>query len=875
MISFTSYPNKFKINEIQKHCGKPCKKMQILSNNKEKDTNFFLSNLGDNSVIATPNERMAIYVANEFTFPLRKQKNLPLPKVLSFSSFLEKLWRESSPSLLLLSEAQEHALWSCIIASNFIIEKVKSAFDTLIQWNLTLEELENYVTQGLLFSPEVSQFQKWAIQFSNLLKNKNFLTKSLLPKTLCTEITKLKTPSKLLLIGFEEFSLTPAQKLLLTTLENNNTAITHLSLNNIKSTETSRMSFATQNEEIKAMANWATKTLIQNPKASIGCVVPTLLQDRSKIIRAFNSASKDKKILFNISAGKNLKDYPMIQTALTILQLAKATSDNKDDHEKLLFLLDSPFLTNPKPLEHYKTEAHNSDLKIQGKTLPSLWAEMFTKYLELMGWPGTLDLNSEDLELIARWQEALEEFKNLDLVTKEISYHIALQELESIAAKTIFQPKNDPKQINILGVLETLGINFDYLWIMGANNNNFPSSPKPNPFLPIELQKKFNMPHATFTQELHFSKLILKRFSESAPNIIFSFAKENNGQNLTLSSLLQKVPEISLNLDTLRNSKELQSSESCNSSIVEAQYLASNASEPLDDTKFFANHFGPKLELEENITGKADILKQQARCPFQAFVTYRLKAKPLIKQKHKQKILRGELIHKTLELIWKELKTQENLLQLGDDSLEKLIVKTTEKAILATQNTQEYKYSSDFFAREKKCLTRLIKDWLQYEKTRANFTVSLLEKNAEVTLGELPFKLRIDRIDKEGDFTTIIDYKTGKKAPNVKGWFDERLEEPQLPLYCLAVNSAKSFDNCHVGSIKLAHVNLKTPYHNKLKGKSKIENPEEWNKLLTDWQINLTKLAHDFCAGNAKIDPKKQRETCEKCEFGALCRIEN
>ncbi|HUV95908.1 MAG TPA: hypothetical protein VMV98_00420, partial [Acidobacteriaceae bacterium] len=40
-----------------------------------------------------------------------------------------------------------------------------------------------------------------------------------------------------------------------------------------------------------------------------------------------------------------------------------------------------------------------------------------------------------------------------------------------------------------------------------------------------------------------------------------------------------------------------------------------------------------------------------------------------------------------------------------------------------------------------------------------------------------------------------------------------------------------------------------------------------------EWRTTLTRLAEDFVAGVAVVDPKKGRETCRYCAQGLLCRI--
>jgi hypothetical protein len=49
--------------------------------------------------------------------------------------------------------------------------------------------------------------------------------------------------------------------------------------------------------------------------------------------------------------------------------------------------------------------------------------------------------------------------------------------------------------------------------------------------------------------------------------------------------------------------------------------------------------------------------------------------------------------------------------------------------------------------------------------------------------------------------------------------------------------------------------------------------PEALLQKQEDWKTTLTRLAEDFVAGVAVVDPKKRNETCRYCAQTSLCRI--
>jgi ATP-dependent helicase/DNAse subunit B len=50
---------------------------------------------------------------------------------------------------------------------------------------------------------------------------------------------------------------------------------------------------------------------------------------------------------------------------------------------------------------------------------------------------------------------------------------------------------------------------------------------------------------------------------------------------------------------------------------------------------------------------------------------------------------------------------------------------------------------------------------------------------------------------------------------------------------------------------------------------------EDWPQVLHEWQDTINRLADDFKAGRAAVDPRKP-DTCTAtyCELSALCRID-
>ena len=85
--------------------------------------------------------------------------------------------------------------------------------------------------------------------------------------------------------------------------------------------------------------------------------------------------------------------------------------------------------------------------------------------------------------------------------------------------------------------------------------------------------------------------------------------------------------------------------------------------------EIFLDNYGSSLSNNDKVKGGSAVFKDQAICPFKAYANFRLGAGPL-ETTHLglSPKLRGQILHQALELIWKTLQSQKNLLSLKFDS---------------------------------------------------------------------------------------------------------------------------------------------------------------------------------------------------------------
>jgi ATP-dependent helicase/nuclease subunit B len=847
----------------------------------------------------TPNRRLAAYHLKQYQQQQLAdgKKSWESMDILPISSWLERLWstwsyQEIKSKNNLLNANQELILWEKIISeakeSQHLLQKsataeiAKSAWGLLKQWEIDLHH------PSLSLTEDSQTFLSWAQTFQNQC-NKNHWVDHI-------RTGKIIAAKKIILIGFTELS--PQQQTLLSVCEQAGSEIQHYHQSS-KICSTKRISLADKETEVRVMAQWAKSILEkkQSDTVRIACIIPNLEDIRDTVNRIFTDVFTEKgyfrtdslELAFNISAGKSLASYPVIHTALQLLELHK----NNIAIDKFSSILRSPFIGDA---EKEMLKRANCDIQlrrenisllshkkiIKNKFIPELllerfknfvsalnkprakqsistWVNFFMELLTIMGWPGERNVNSEEYQTIQCWVDLLSEYASYDYVLKDCNFDSALHYLKHITANTVFQIQSPETPVQILGVLEAAEMRFDTMWCMGMDDTSWPPTPKPNPFIPQQLQKILSMPHATAERELNYCNKLLEQLKNSANEIIFSHALFEQETEVRVSSLIEKVSETTI--ENLILSDYTQSTQI----IFQHKHLES-----------IQDNMAPPVTTEL-IFGGTKIFELQAACPFKAFAELRLFAKPIEATSLGLRALdRGNIIHKALELIWTDLKNSRTLQSKSSDELQTLILKSIEAAIY--QITGDEVEQLQYLQLESTRLQKILWDWMIIEKSRPAFDVIAQEQKYEISVANIKINLRVDRIDQlENGEKIIIDYKTGKNN-HIQNWFGHRPDAPQLPLYCI-IDPEKTvsiaFAIIHPEYMELTGISKDRMTIETIKTLDaiKYENALFWNEQLTLWRETLEKLGQDFCAGHAKVDPKHFPQTCEHCNLKSLCRI--
>jgi len=874
-------------------------------NNQKAD---IFKDLSPHAVLVTPNRRLSATLLKQYNQFQFEQKKLSWPtlNVLPLNSWMDQLWKEYGintvdQSIRLLTPEEELFIWEKIIKQtpmNDLLLQVagtaliaKSAWSTLKQWRVSIHHPHFQLTE------DSQAFKLWAIEFEKQCALKRWLDIYSIIDRICEKIisSDIPLPDELFFIGFTELS--PQQHYFITCCERKGSKVQLIeTMKTVQDATAVRLKFPNVDSELIAMARWA-HTLTKKTKNSaqlIGCIIPNLEKNRDTVLRIFSQVfssvdnyTQDYTTLpFNISAGKSLSLYPIIHMALELL----SAPTHPLPIEKLSALLLSPFLGDAEnerssralldihlrnanitsltltKLLHFKNncpklftrlEKGIDLLKNNQKRGASEWTLLFMDYLNNLGWPGERSLNSLEYQMTERFLEVLNTFQTYDEFLTEVDYADALHYLKRLTHKTIYQPETSDAPVQILGLLEAAGLAFDHAWVLGLDDMTWPQPAKPNPFIPISLQKELHMPHATHSRELSYSMQLTHQLKQSANTIIFSYAEYDNQSELRPSRLILDVPDISF--------------ENLNSHpyTTPAEIIFNNRC-----TEYYYDEKGPAIESLESIRGGVAILKKQAACPFKAFAEIRLSAYPLKTPTLGLSALdRGVILHKALELIWQCMTDSTQLSRLDADALNNLIDDCIDQSF---QQTAKINLNPSYVTFEKKRLHKTLWNWLQFEKTRPFFKVIAREIEFKTEINPLTFTLRLDRMDELEDGSHfIIDYKTGKYN-SIRQWFSDRPEEPQLPLYCISNTHNKigiAFAEIQGNPIGFQGISKRDLSLKNIKLVHDVIENGTWESQIEVWNNTFKKIMDDFLQGNASVDPKNKNETCRLCDLQSFCRV--
>ena len=656
--------------------------------------------------------------------------------------------------------------------------------------------------------------------------------------------------------------------------------------------------------ELDLAAQWARDRVLAGA-SNVGVILADLASRREEVRRVFEDVflpgarqtlSGSLPVPVVVAAPAPMSEYPMIDAALLVLQLAARECTSIDAGR----LLRSPFIAGGQSERALRALADlrlreeqrdrwnwfelerwaaltgcdrllqvardlNGLLRGLGSASASEWTERFHGLWLAVGWPGDRTLTSAEHQTLEKFHGVLAEFGALDAVTGRMSLQQALACLRDLLNDTQFEPETASAAVTVIDSATSAGMLFDALWVAGLDADRLPAPVTPDPLIPLEVQRVAGIPEATASGVLQQATAQLQRWTSSAATVVLSWPQRNGDIELVRSPLLGEIA------GAIHRAAQSMPAASLRRVLFEQRPTL----QTIRDDR------APRLPPRE-ARGGARTIELQSRCAFRAQAEIRLRAERLPRVSlGVEPVDRGALLHRVLAEVWGEFRSQQQLLALADDALERL-VRDSARRHAAQALPTDIRYRHRLASLEIETAVRQVMKLLAQEKLRPPFAVRFAEAAEPYAIGGLSITLRPDRIDElASGGEMLIDYKLGN-SNMPRDWLDVwpgRPRSPQLPLYGLA----------HADRLKaLAYVVLAPgaveyrgwtdgtdvgvdvwPYPRGVR--IDLGDAPDWPALMHHWSFTLTKLAERYVAGEANVDPLPFE--CANCHLSTLCRI--
>ncbi len=872
--------------------------------------------LAAGTLFVTPNKRLARALIAQHDVAQRATGRTawPAAQAMPWSAWLAALWHDAltagtlpAPGPLLAPGAAAY-LWDRIVAADDALFDARGAataaagaWATFHAWRAPDDRFEAWMHSGI--DDDAATFGRWATQFARTLRDLDVIDFAQWPDLLTTLAPQVPSwrARSVVLAGFIETS--PQQDRVIAGLRAAGMLVEVMSLPVPRRAERMRVSAPNAQAELRMALAQARTWLLDAPDTRIGIVFDDLPVRRAEIHaaaddllcpRAAGRADADLPRPYNISLGTRLLDEPLVSTAMSLiawtagpLAVADAAALMRARH---LPGPDDAWLRRAFLERRWRQDGSadvtfgsvlavlpevDPDLAARWRAVlppqstratPHVWAEAWRAWLAALGWPGDATLGSGEWQARDALWRVLGDFAALMDVAGTLNRGEAVAALRAALARTVFQPQTTDARIQILGTLEASGLDFDRLWITGLSAVRWPGGTAPDPLLPIAWQRMRGVPHADARNALRFARRTIASFAMAADVVVASHPAMEEEAPASVSSLIVEWPQGPVPVAPTFAGQTV------------AIAAARRVLETVDDRS------GPPLLRGSQVGGGAGVIETQSECPFRAFARYRLR----IREWPAEGVglapsERGVLLHGAMAAFWTAVVDHAHLCGLDEAELQREIAAAVSAAIGGIDPRRWQALPLPVAAAEAERLAAVLRGWLDdFERARPAFTVDACELKAALTLGELAFTLRIDRVDRlASGGTVVIDYKSGL-APALSQWFKVRPAGTQLGLYTLALRAARgdasmraaAYARLKAGEIGLVGLAADAEAWPDLPAVATRRNlpVASWPEAEAHWQSAYGALAEAFRTGAAIVSPRTT-EICERCGMQALCRV--
>jgi ATP-dependent helicase/nuclease subunit B len=828
-----------------------------------------------------------------------KEQGWKTPAGLGFNRWVrnafESLWERYRPlsrlaALRLWDEAtQEVELVEELRRGPFLYQQLQDSFDLLMRSGQpfvgsasghVLPDWRRGVLEHFLTLLEKNQYIPWG----NILKRVGE----------AVDEGRISLPKNIILAGYDEFS--PMEQTLVDSMARRSKVTLCRASKNPDENIKTRV-YATPEQECQAVCAQVINSWNNGQKR---LAVILLDKDYFRLIKQFFEELADRQerpsdaLRYNLTMGTPLSEHPLFQTALLPLRLL----DEPRPNAQLSSLLFSPYIREFQEGQEmtirsflWGQDATNSlevilsglthkgcpiqplrNLSLYVKRPLKVWFQELENLWKNLGFP----LARCETDILAK--EHL--FKILEELGKELGYlemgrGDVLTWINTLSRGIeVVEKTPETAGIQILNLVESKGLAFDQVWVVGTHGRALPQTVVDLPFLdPEELRK---LDGGTAEKQWEAGQRNLSSLLASAPAVTFSRAASKGEDFPYLPCPL--IPDES-------SQENSQHTIDLWKEPPEEWFRARWLREGLKGLQSISENVGEKPSKNVNLSLPSPLrvtqLESLLLCPFRFFAESLLALEPLeeptigIDPRE-----RGDLIHRILREFTRGLATaapdwpedKNNALEFLEKTVDNILGDRLQDPFWQVERVRLL--GSDKFP-------GLLKAWLDIEQERAleGWRFEAAEEPFEgLVIAKTGISLtgRLDRVDTHPEKGRALwDYKTGNPPP--KAEVVNEMVKPQLPAYLLAIQ--KGLISClgaTSGQTQAGYIVLKKASEVKV---SDLKNVD-WEGFLKDWIEEVKKRLEGPLRGIYKPDPRprpsspQNQGACEHCAFPSLCGFE-
>lgn len=439
--------------------------------------------------------------------------------------------------------------------------------------------------------------------------------------------------------------------------------------------------------------------------------------------------------------------------------------------------------------------------------------------------------------------------------------------------------------IQILGIIESRGLSFEKLYVLGLSSGSLPRPVRPLPLL--DPWERHQVRGATAESQFGFAQEAFSHLLACAPDVTLIRPEEDLAEPLAPSPFwAQAVEKETRRVIDLWNAPDPV--------WARAAWLQ-QAKKGLERPAAFPPVDPPVEEEVLPKTLSVSRLSIAFACPFRFYAETILKVLPL-----DELIIgispmdRGSCLHRALALFTRRCREEDLTVKTDRAAMEALLRECSDEALASCgeplragtdpQGPHGWRMERRrWISSDKSGAPGLLTQWLDLELQRLDEGWQWLCEESSfdgLTFPGWPFSItgRIDRIDYHKDKGLMLwDYKSGDHPAGRA--VVEYLADPQIPAYVQAAKENRIADAAkRTGpdvNISGGYISLKTPSvvsHKEIAPKGK-----SWDQVLKQWQEAVARLGKMLASGQFRAEPYPvsdgigQERACRYCPYRPLC----